>query len=172
MKKTISRITIADYKTVITILNTAKQWMQSNHILQWNKSYPNNSIILDDIRKGNLYGCKIGKKIVSFAVLSVDPFTGSESVADGLSVCYLKRVTTHPQYLGNGCADLLIHYIEEEVRRRGGTRLVSVTNHTNVSMQKVFAKNGFQKTKELIMPKREEYGEFYLYEKMLRRIKR
>ncbi|MFD1902320.1 GNAT family N-acetyltransferase [Enterococcus termitis] len=146
-----------DSKEINYLFEAAKRQMQRTHVEQWTKSYPNESIILSDITRRQLYKLSEDQKIVAVATLN----------EQGNGDFVLRRVATDPSYLSNGYASILLNDIINRIKERKGKYIYSSTNHSNLKMQRFFKKHGFEKISEYTETEREHLGSFYKYLKKI-----
>ncbi len=113
--------------------------MNRREILQWADTYPSLEILAKDIEKKELFVLKDEhKNIVSAGVLSVDSLSNVSKEYHGIRT--IQRLVARPSQAGQGFGRQWINSCLEQQCDEGET-VLSITNHTNLPMQRLFAKN-------------------------------
>lgn len=153
----------SDVEEIKEIFVSAKQQMTLMGITQWTSYYPEETQILEDIDAGDLLVSKNAQsEIVSLGTLTHRPFEAGNPSQYTDQDWFIKRLVTSSRESGKG---LGVQWIESclESCCEQGSRVFSLTNHTNWLMQKVFCKTGFKKIEEVVIEERKTFGPFYVY---------
>lgn len=98
---TIEKATIDDLEQVEEIYKLARDYMRkSGNPRQWGNSYPDSSIILNDINNGELYSIKNGEKIEAVFVFYIgkeDAYSESLPWSRRSEYAVIHRVAKHPE---------------------------------------------------------------------------
>lgn len=114
---------------------------------QWQDGYPNETIVIQDIKKGVGNVLIMDGNIVGYcAVLINDEPQYDKIVGQWITNCdfmVFHRVAIAEDYLGKGLAKKLLDYIEELARKQKIPSLKADTNFDNAAMLAIFAKLGY-----------------------------
>lgn len=148
---------------IFQIFIEAKQQMDRRKIYQWTDTYPSLEILAKDIEKKELLVLKDNtEKIVSAGVLSNESQSNVSKEYQGIRT--IQRLVARPSQAGQGFGRQWINSCLEQQCDEGET-LLSITNHTNLPMQRLFAKTGFLKVGETTIEGREAFGPFYIFKR-------
>lgn len=140
----IRKTTLADLDAAAKIYDDARVYMrESGNPNQWNTPYPNADTVRSDIERGIGYVCTDGDRVVAVFAFEVgrdpdyDIIFGGSWLSDG-PYAYIHRIAVGEH--GRGIADFCFAYC---FGRHPNLRID--THRDNIPMQKVLARNGFEK---------------------------
>jgi RimJ/RimL family protein N-acetyltransferase len=140
--------------------------MRANNIFQWDKTYPNESILREDIVKEQMYAGILNKEIVSAFVLNKefnDDYLNAKWKYKGDDFIVLHRFCVNLSFQNKGIGTKTMLMIEEYVKNQGVQSIRLDTFSKNPFSLKMYAKSGYKKTGEANWDK----GLFYIFEKIL-----
>ena len=146
----IRQTTKEDLPEVMAVIGMAVRFMKSHGIRQWNDGYPNEGMILEDIRRGESYVCLCDGKIVGTAALSLREETTYRKIYDGEWLTdsdygVIHRIAVDDTYKGRGIAGRFVDYIEKMCISSGIFSVRVDTHADNGPMQKMLLNRGFYK---------------------------
>lgn len=157
-----------DLEKVMELIKYTVQEMNKNNNFQWDESYPNREVFLEDIEERTLYGVITEEgKLAGIGVLntkSAEEF----NVSNGNSTnedYVIHRLAVDMNYRGHGIAEFLIMNFEQKVLERGKKYMRVDTNSRNIKAQSLFEKMGYKKTGNMNLVGIKE--DFICYEKKL-----
>lgn len=144
----IERATPQDLLTIMEIINDAKQLLKSRNVDQWQKGYPNEEVILQDITKGNSYlFSEEGKVVAVFALFfGEDPTYSTIEKGEWLTTnpySVIHRIAVAQEKLGEGVMGRLLKEVGKLSIAEGYPSIRIDTHSENISMQRALLKNGF-----------------------------
>jgi ribosomal protein S18 acetylase RimI-like enzyme len=157
---------IEDIKEIMSIINNAVTYMESEGIYQWDNIYPNEEVITNDIHEGNLY-VYIDENVIKGSI-TLNEFQDTEYEAikwkynKGKNLI-IHRLCINPKYKGKGIATTLIKHAEKlgKDNKYESMRLDTFTENNHSC--KLYEKNGYEKRGVVTFRK----GEFFCLEKKL-----
>ena len=114
---------------------------------QWQDGYPNPEVVKNDIEKGAGFVLTDGETIVGYTAVLINDepeyakIEGKWLTNDDFVVFH--RVAISEAYLGKGCAQKMMGYIEDFAIHNNIYSLKADTNFDNIAMMKVFEKSGY-----------------------------
>jgi ribosomal protein S18 acetylase RimI-like enzyme len=153
-----------DLHTIVKLFQNAVENMIKNNIFQWDALYPNGDIVMDDIRKNQMYKIIFDNHIISVFVLNKE-YDGE--YANGLweykgdNFMVLHRLCVNTEYQNKGFGTRTMLCIEEYLKTTGIESIRLDTFSKNQAALKLYDKLGYKKTGEVNWRK----GLFYLLEK-------
>jgi ribosomal protein S18 acetylase RimI-like enzyme len=157
---------IDDLNTIVRIFQNAVENMIKNNILQWDALYPNGDIVMDDIRKNQMYKIIFDNHIISVFVLNKE-YDGEYSNGlweyKGDNFMVLHRLCVNTEYQNKGFGTRTMLCIEEYLKNTGIESIRLDTFSKNQAALQLYNKLGYKKTGEANWRK----GLFYLLEKKL-----
>lgn len=158
----IRRSNEGDLPVIRALYNEAREYFRAAGIDQWQGGYPEDNIIMDDIRKGFSYVGIDDDKIVMVFVATTEPDEnyseiGGEWQAD-LPYIAIHRVAVSGECKGKGYASQMIEYIENNLFKGGIKYLRGDTHADNHSMQRLLIKNGFSPAGEITLQSGSDKG--------------
>ena len=139
-----------DLGQVMTIIRMAQQSFRDQGVDQWQDGYPNEEVILEDIRKGQSYVAEEKGIILGTAVISFEKEKTYDGIENGqwltpvdTKYMVIHRIATHYEYKRRGTAGAFLEFARETARRRGVLSIRIDTHPDNQIMQSWLCKNGF-----------------------------
>jgi len=138
-----------DLPEILRILEEAKITIGALGIDQWQKGYPNEASIREDLEKKRSYVAEAEGTVCGTFVLVTDEPT--YRVIDGAWLSgtenreyyALHRVAVACSHRGTGVAEAIVAHAKKEAKRRGFISLRIDTHEGNLPMRKMLTKNGF-----------------------------
>ena len=143
------RVEKRDIEGVMEIINDAKALLKESSD-QWQNGYPNESTMLLDIEKNQLYGLYDGDIPVAIAAMilmgepdyiNIEGEGWTLPVAD--SDLTVHRVAVKKEYYGQHLGRLLFDYAKKYGREKGCTTIKIDTHPNNARMQALLLGHGF-----------------------------
>lgn len=138
-----------DLKNIMKIINEAKEFLRENDVNQWQNGYPNEEVILSDIKNGYSYVLEDKEKIVGTTVLSFDGEKSYKKIYDGkwisngeYAVIHRMAVSSDERIKGIGME--IIKRVEEICLSRGIKNIKIDTHENNLAMQGLLKKSNFK----------------------------
>lgn len=153
---------------IMNLIAKCVQVMQAGGSDQWNESYPNREVILEDIRQGTLFVCTDHGVIAGIIVLD-DHQSEQYQQVDWVETqgpnLIMHRLAVHPEIQGKGIARRLIAFAEE-FARSGGFRSIRLDTYAkNGRALKLYQSMGYSQRGELRSPN--HTAAFPVFEKVL-----
>lgn len=160
--------TEADVTGIMELIAKVVPLMIADGNFQWDSTYPNAEVFLDDIAANQLWVAEIDGKIAGVSAITTEQYPEYASV--GLDIneeaIVTHRLAVDPGYRGKGIAAALLQEAEEEAKRRGIAILRIDTNTQNKATQALFPKAGYIFSGEMSLAFRPGL-KFFCYEKRL-----
>lgn len=138
---------ISEITPIWGILQLAIKRRKEEGSNQWQDGYPSPEVIQKDIEKGEGFVLVEGETIVGYcAVLINDEPQYAKIIGKWLTnddFVVFHRVAISETYLGKGCAQKMIGFIEDFARNNNIYSVKADTNFDNIGMMKVFEKLGY-----------------------------
>jgi RimJ/RimL family protein N-acetyltransferase len=138
---------ISEIPPIWDILQLAIQRRKEEGSDQWQDGYPNPEVVQKDIEKGAGFVLTDGEIIVGYcAILINDEPEYSKIEGKWLTnedFVVFHRVAISENYLGKGCAQKMIGFIENFASNNNIYSVKADTNFDNIGMIKVFEKLGY-----------------------------
>jgi RimJ/RimL family protein N-acetyltransferase len=138
---------ISEIPPIWDILQLAIQRRKEEGSDQWQDGYPNPEVVQKDIEKGAGFVLTDGEIIVGYcAILINDEPEYSKIEGKWLTnedFVVFHRVAISENYLGKGCAQKMIGFIEDFASNNNIYSVKADTNFDNIGMIKVFEKLGY-----------------------------
>ena len=93
--------------------------MEQHGIYQWDKLYPTEEDILNDIANGELYIGKVEDRIAVIYVINTSydvEYNNGDWQYPNAEYRIIHRLCVHPEYQQKGIAKMTMQYIENEIR--------------------------------------------------------
>ena len=160
--------TNADVTGIMDRIARAVPLMNAAGNFQWDNTYPNERIFLEDIDANQLWVAEIDGVIAGVAAITTDQDEEYAMVGWDLNeeAIVTHRLAVHPDYRGKGIAAALLQRAEDEARRRNIAILRIDTNSENKATQALFPKLGYIFSGEISLNFRPGL-KFFCYEKRL-----
>lgn len=139
----IRKTTLADVEAATKIYDDARAYMRaSGNMDQWNKGYPNDDTVREDIERGIGYVCEDEGRVVAVFAFDVGREPTYDRIYDGEwkrdgEYAYIHRIAVGEH--GRGIVDFCFAYC---FARYPNLRID--THRDNIPMQKVLARAGFE----------------------------
>lgn len=158
-----------DIPAIMNIIKDAQKYFRNQGIPQWMNNYPNPEVIKNDIDNGYSYVLLKDEKIVATAAVSFDGEKTYDVIYDGQwlgsgDYAVIHRIAVDSELKGQGLSSIIIKNLEEICLNRGVKSIKVDTHRTNLSMQKMLKKNGFQYCGIIYL---EDKAERFAFEKLL-----
>jgi ribosomal protein S18 acetylase RimI-like enzyme len=142
--------------------------MRASGNLQWDESYPNETVFQRDIDLGQLWVAEVDTGIAGVAAVTMDQEPDYAQVGWDIeeSAIVVHRLAVDPAFRGLGAAAVLMQKAEEVAVERAITVLRVDTNTQNEATQRLFPKLGYQLAGEISLAFRPGLR-FLCYEKRL-----
>ena len=115
-----------DLGQVMTIIRMAQQSFRDQGVDQWQDGYPNEEVILEDIRKGQSYVAEENGIILGTAVISFEREQTYDRIEKGQWLtpeetvyAVIHRIATHSEYKRRGTAKAFLEAAKKTVKKRG-----------------------------------------------------
>lgn len=143
------KTTIDDIKKVMKIIDEAKEYFREMNIDQWQDGYPNEEVILSDIKSKNSYVLENNKEIVATAMFALEKDETYDKIYEGKwltdkEYAVIHRIAVSTDYKGSRIAAEIIENAAAVCLEHGITSIKIDTHKDNISMQKFLANNGFE----------------------------
>lgn len=137
-----------DLTEIMAIIGDAKKFLKASGSTQWQGGYPNEEVILDDIKNKNAYVLIAGEKVAGYtaAITGVEPtyqeIDGSWNKDDLYTTIH--RICLSANYQGQGLGKIFLSDIIS-LQYANGIRNFRVDTHRlNKPMQALAKGNGFK----------------------------
>ncbi|MGO1970555.1 MAG: GNAT family N-acetyltransferase [Levilactobacillus brevis] len=144
--------TMADLPQIESIIRDGRELLAAQAIDQWQGSYPNTSILVDDIHQGWTVVLEENNEILGTAAIipGEDP-TYKEIEGQWLTkqapYLAIHRVAVSSHHHGRGLAGELFQRLFDQIDHAANIESVRTDTHPqNMAMQHVIKKNGFSET--------------------------
>ena len=159
--------TYNDLDAICSLIKQAISEMESHGIYQWDKLYPTEEVIVNDISNGELYIGKVEDIIAVIYVINksydVEYHNGDWQYPNA-EYRIIHRLCVHPEYQQKGIAKMTMQYIEDEIRQSNVEAIRLDVFSENPYALKLYQNMGFIKTGHADWRK----GRFYLMEKYIK----
>ena len=159
---------IEDLDKIMKIINETVKEMNENGNFQWDKSYPNREVFINDIKEETLYTVvNDSDEVTGLAVANFESFKEYENLEwkSDKEDYVIHRLAVDNAYRNEGVAAFLMENIEKEIIKKGKSFMRTDTNSKNLKAQKFFEKIGYKFVGEIVVPGLE--NSFFCYEKRL-----
>ncbi len=142
------KTTEKDISSVMEIIRAAQRYFRKADIYQWVNNYPNEEIIMEDIRKGYSYVLLQNEKVVATAAVAFDGEPTYEKIYQGQWLTHEKyavihRIAVAEDLKGQGVALEVMKKVEGLCQERQVKSIKIDTHEDNKSMQRFLEKSGF-----------------------------
>jgi len=157
-----------DLPALMALLRRVVPLMIASGNLQWDESYPNETVFLRDIGLQQLWVAQADTGIAGVAAITTDQEPDYTQVGWDIEepAIVVHRLAVDPSFQGAGVASALMQKAEEVAAERGITILRVDTNTQNQATQRLFPKLGYQLAGEIGLKFRPGLR-FFCYEKRL-----
>jgi len=160
--------TLNDIPQIMQLISRVVPIMIASGNYQWDNTYPNAEVFINDISLGKLWVAEVEGQIAGITAITTDQETEYAQVGWDITETAIvtHRLAVDPQYRGMGIAASLLQQAEYEAIHRGINILRIDTNTGNQATQKLFPKLGYVFAGEIGLGFRPGLR-FYCYEKRL-----
>ncbi|WP_136810491.1 GNAT family N-acetyltransferase [Desulfosediminicola flagellatus] len=154
-----------DLQIVVSITCNAIAYMQDNGIDQWDDRYPDQTILLNDIKKQEMVLVECDGITVGFLTLNnkQSPEYASVNWKQRGRIMVIHRLTIEPTHQGKGLAFRMMDHAEN-MARQSGTEIIRLDAYSqNPAANSLYEKRGYHYAGSVTFRK----GIFYCYEKHL-----
>lgn len=152
------------------VLTTAcAQHLCRQGIEQWNENYPSLAVLTRDLEAGNAYVYLQEGQLVGTVMFSqekdplYDPIQWS---THDNGAYYVHRLAVHPDYQGQGIAKALMDFVENEIKRLGGSAIRLDTFSQNPRNIKFYKARGYTQLGDIYFEHKSPYP-FHCFEKVM-----
>lgn len=144
----IRRGKISDINQIMKIINDAKFRLKMSGSPQWQKEYPNDNTIINDINNKQLYVLIINNQVIgTMTLMDYEPtyehIYQGEWLIDG-NYLVVHRLAIHQDYLNHGYAGNLLRYAQSLAEKMKKASIKVDTHIMNNAMQKLLLKNNYK----------------------------
>lgn len=139
-----------DVESIMEMIRMAQQSLCLQKIDQWQDGYPNQEVIMEDIRKRESYVAEINGNAAGTAVISLAKEHTYDQISHGKWITendenyvVIHRIATHNDWKRRGVAGELLKYAEITAKESGKKSVRIDTHPDNWIMQTWLEKNGF-----------------------------
>jgi GNAT superfamily N-acetyltransferase len=164
----IRQATQEDLPALMALVRRVVPLMRAAGNLQWDETYPNNTVFQRDIDLGQLWIAEVNLNIAGVAAITMDQEPDYAQVGWNITepAIVTHRLAVDPAFRGQGAAGALMQKAEEIALERGVTVLRIDTNTQNEPTQRLFPKLGYLLAGEITLEFRPGLR-FLCYEKRL-----
>jgi len=157
-----------DLPALMELLRRVVPLMRAAGNLQWDETYPNETVFQRDIDLGQLWVAEVDAGIAGVAAVTTDQEPDYAQVGWDIeeSAIVVHRLAVDPAFRGLGAAGALMQKAEEVAVERAIAVLRVDTNTQNEATQRLFPKLGYQLAGEISLAFRPALR-FLCYEKRL-----
>ena len=157
-----------DLPALMALVRRVVPLMRATGNLQWDESYPNESVFQRDIDLGRLWVADVNASLAGVAAITTDQEPDYAQVGWDIDepTIVVHRLAVDPAFRGAGVATALMQKAEEVAAQRGIAILRVDTNTQNETTQRLFPKLGYQLAGEISLKFRPGLR-FLCYEKRL-----
>ena len=157
-----------DLDKIMKIVKETVKEMNENGNFQWDETYPNREVFLNDIKEEALYAVVNGNdEVIGIGAANFESFEEYDDLEwkSGKDDYVIHRLAVDNAYRSTGAAALLMENIENEIMKKGKYFMRTDTNSKNIKAQKFFEKTGYKFVGEIKVPRLRDT--FFCYEKKL-----
>lgn len=141
----------SDYQKILTLINDGKRQMAAAGITQWDDSYPNKEVILQDIEHQQLW-------------IYGEHFDACVTISRVSNTSFIQRLVVSSSHQRNGIARFILNdIIQVEETRSEITQIKISTNTSNIPIKNLVTSLNFIPCKKYEMAGREQFGTFIEY---------
>lgn len=142
------KATAQDMPKIMEIINDAKAMLKANGIDQWQKGYPDEAVMMEDISNNDLYFAQVEGETVAILALVFDIDSNYLHIEEGkwltdLPYSVIHRVAVGKEHLGKGIMGRIFAHSEELTLEKGLQSMRIDTHPENKSMQRALTKAGY-----------------------------
>lgn len=134
---------------IMDIIKQAQEYFRENNIDQWQDNYPNEGIILEDIKKSGSYVLIKDNKIIATVAILFEEDEFYKDIYEGKWIsndkyAVVHRIAVAMNNKGEGIASDILKQVEKFCIKKGVYSIKIDTHEENKSMQRLLVKNGFE----------------------------
>lgn len=151
---------------VYSIYQEAINHMNAHHIFQWDEMYPTKDILLEDIKKKQMYVFQKDDIILSIIVINEEQspeYQSGQWENKNKNVAVIHRLCVNTKYQNKGIGKQTILKAERFLKENNYNSIRLDAFSLNPYALKLYEKLGYVKRGEVVFRK----GSFFLYEKTL-----
>ena len=138
----------SDLDVIMGFVRDAQSYLQYNNVEQWQNNYPNESVFMQDIAKGESYIVENNGEVLGTIAASFSPEPTYEKIFDGewltnSNYVVLHRITVDSKYKGTGLAAFMFECIKNICLDKNVFSIKVDTHKNNSAMTSCLKKNGF-----------------------------
>ncbi len=165
----IRRAKIHEIPKIMALTRDCAAHLKEQGIFQWNEKYPSIKAFENDIDRNELYKLEMEGDIVGVIAITTEMDKEYEPVKwltkNGNSI-YVHRLAVHPKYQGQGHAQSLMSYAEDQARKGDYISIRLDTFSQNPRNQKFYEQRGYRKLEDVFFPDQSQHP-FHCYELVL-----
>ena len=157
-----------DLDKIMRIIGETVKEMNENDNFQWDETYPNREVFINDIKEGTLYAVVNDEdEVLGIGVANFESFEEYDNLEwkSGKDDYVIHRLAVDNAYRSSGAAAFLIENMEKEIIKKGKCFMKTDTNSKNIKAQRFFEKMGYKFVGEIKVPRLKDT--FFCYEKRL-----
>ena len=157
-----------DLDKIMKIVKETVKEMNENGNFQWDETYPNREVFLNDIKEEALYAIvNENDEVIGIGAANFESFEEYDDLEwkSGKDDYVIHRLAVDNVYRSTGAAALLMENIENEIMKKGKCFMKTDTNSKNIKAQRFFEKMGYKFVGEIKVPRLKDT--FFCYEKRL-----
>ncbi|HET7838378.1 MAG TPA: GNAT family N-acetyltransferase [Rectinemataceae bacterium] len=141
-----------DAEAIHALYEAAKEWGRQGGSSDWDESYPNREILMEDLEQGRIYVHEEGARIVAAISLLKDwridiaPHAWEEEDA-----CSLARLCVHPELQGRGLGESMMRMISERAKAMGFKATHHLASKSNPAANRLYERMGYLRKGELAL---------------------
>jgi len=137
-----------DMDDIMLTIRQAKNYLKKHRVDQWQSGYPDESMVLEDIERGEGYVMTYCGRVAGYFMLTKEPQKEYDLLTDGKwradgAYCTLHRSCVLAEYRGSGMADRLMAAVEALAREQGVFAMRADTHRHNEPMKALLRRSGF-----------------------------
>ena len=138
----------SDLDNIMLTIRQAKNYMKKHRLDQWQSGFPDESMVIGDIARGEGYVMTYRDKYAGYFMLTSEPQKEYDRLTDGKwrsegPYCTLHRTCLLAEYRGSGMSDRLTAAAEALARERGAAVLRADTHRHNEPRKALLRRSGF-----------------------------
>jgi ribosomal protein S18 acetylase RimI-like enzyme len=149
--------TLQDIESIMQLVAEVVPIMQQTGNLQWDNTYPNTDIFMEDVRSRQLWVADLDGQIAGVIAI-VNEQEPEYAQVPGWDITepavVAHRLAVSPRFQGKGIAAALLRQCEEVARQQGVSLIRLDTNTVNRPMQNLFLKLGYNLGGEITLLKK------------------
>ena len=139
---------MADLDNIMLTIRQAKNYMRKHRVDQWQSGYPDDTMVIEDIERGEGHVMTYCGNYAGYFMLTKEPQEEYDGLTDGKwrsagLYCTLHRTCLAAEYRGSGMAERMMAAAEALARAQGATALRADTHRHNEPMKALLRRSGF-----------------------------